>query len=97
MICTTSIHFHCGRQNNMNYQLFNRVLLLLHYGHICRGLLLCGIHVLLLIIIIQQAECSLDERKLNLVRRNQTTLLEKAYSYRLTSLGKLAFLLNMRE
>ena len=52
-------------KTNQTYQLFHRVLLLLHSFYKRRGLLLCGIHILLLVYIIQDAQWRLEERKEN--------------------------------
>lgn len=57
-VCVCVIFFDCinTRQSNMTYQLFHGVLLLLHSSHKRRGLLLCGTHILLLVVIIQDAQ-----------------------------------------
>ena len=52
-------------KTNQTYQLFHRVLLLLHSFYKRRGLLLCGIHILFLVYIIQDAQWRLEERKEN--------------------------------
>lgn len=58
LLCVCVIFFDCinTRQSNMTYQLFHGVLLLLHSSHKRRGLLLCGTHILLLVVIIQDAQ-----------------------------------------
>lgn len=66
-VCVCVIFFDCinTSQSNMTYQLFHRVLLLLHSSHKRRGLLLCGTHILLLVVIIQDAQWRLKGRKDN--------------------------------
>lgn len=66
-VCVCVIFFDCinTRQSNMTYQLFHGVLLLLHSSHKRRGLLLCGTHILLLVVIIQDAQWRLKGRKDN--------------------------------
>lgn len=75
----TSIHFHLRKteENDENYQLLNRVLLLLNDTHVRRGLLLRRVHIRL--VTIQPTCCILREKKLCLRNVKPTRCLELTY------------------
>lgn len=77
----TSIHFHLRKteENDENYQLLNRVLLLLNDTHVRRGLLLRRVHILLRLVTIQPTCCVLREKKLCLRNGKPTRRLELTY------------------
>lgn len=85
----------------MHYQVLDTVLLLLHYGHICRRLLLCRAHVILWAVVIQMVQYSLYKKNFKkrhlMHKKGERTIGNKVISSEFTSFCKLAFLLNMSE